>query len=85
MATGLPVTGGGVLRMALAALCLAAVPACATPIRYSAEPIEAWVVDAETKQPLDGVVVTANWQLKEGTFGGSVQVGQLMVAAGKVI
>jgi hypothetical protein len=46
---------------------------------YSAEPIEAWVIDAETKQPLEGVIVTANWQLEEGTFGGNVPVGQLMV------
>lgn len=59
--------------------CLAALPACATPLRYSAEPIEATVIDAETKQPLEGVVVTANWQLEEGTFGGNVQAGQLMV------
>jgi len=46
---------------------------------YSAEPIEAGVVDAETKQPIAGVIVTANWQLEEGTMGGNVPVGQLMV------
>lgn len=51
---------------------------CAS-LQYSAEPIEAWVVDAETKQPLEGVVITANWQLEEGTFGGNVQAGQLNV------
>jgi len=45
----------------------------------AAEPIEAHIVDAETKQPLEGVIVTANWQLEEGTFGGNVQVGQLVV------
>lgn len=59
--------------------CLAVLPSCATPLRYSAEPIEARVIDAETKQPLEGVIVTANWQLEEGTFGGNVQAGQLMV------
>ncbi len=53
--------------------------ACAQALTYSAEPIEAWVINAETKQPLEGVIVTANWQLEEGTFGGSVPAGQLMV------
>ncbi|MBZ0092499.1 MAG: hypothetical protein K8F27_09795 [Sulfuricellaceae bacterium] len=46
---------------------------------YSAEPIEAWVVDAETGQPLEGVIVTANWQLEIGTPGGNVPAGQMMV------
>jgi hypothetical protein len=40
--------------------------ACATTREYSAEPIEAWVVDAETGQPLEGVIVVAHWKL-EGT------------------
>ena len=39
-------------------------PACAGPLRYSAAPIEAWVVDKETGQPLEGVVVVANWVLE---------------------
>ncbi|MBZ0092495.1 MAG: hypothetical protein K8F27_09775 [Sulfuricellaceae bacterium] len=46
---------------------------------YSAGPIEAWVVDAETGQPLEGVIVTANWQLEIGTPGGNVPAGQMMV------
>ena len=58
---------------------LMALPACAGPLTYSAEAIEAKVIDADTKKPLDGVVVTANWQLEEGTLGGNVQAGQLMV------
>lgn len=45
---------------------------------YSAEPIEAWVVDAETNQPLEGVNVVANWELKGGLEGGNL-VGQVMV------
>lgn len=60
----------------LMGLCL---PLSACAITYSAEPIEAWVVDAETKQPIEGVIVTANWQLEEGTLGGNVLAGQLMV------
>lgn len=37
-----------------------------TPAEYSAKPIEAWIVDADTKQPLEGVVVVANWQISAG-------------------
>ena len=47
---------------------------------YSAAPIEAWVVDADTNEPLEGVIVTANWQLVSGTLaGGEIPKGQLMV------
>ena len=45
---------------------------------YTAEPIEAWVVDAETNQPLQDVIVVAHWQLKGGLEGGN-RVGQMMV------
>lgn len=56
-----------------------ALPACAA-LTYSAEPIEAWVVDAETQRPLEGVVVVAHWELRGGPSpGGSTPVGQLMV------
>lgn len=63
--------------VALASICLT--PLCACAVTYRAEPIEAWVVDAETKQPIEGVVVTANWELETGTLGGNVPAGQLMV------
>ena len=61
-----------------------ALPACAQlggrPSHYSAEAIEARVIDAETKQPLEGVIVTANWELRgPATAGGSAPIGQLMV------
>lgn len=59
---------------------LMAQPACsASPLYYSAEAIEARVVDADTKKPLEGVVVTANWQLFHGSIDGRVHGGQLMV------
>jgi hypothetical protein len=51
-------------------------PACAT--NYSAESIQARVVDSETKQPLAGVNVVANWQLEGGLEGGT-NLGQMMV------
>jgi hypothetical protein len=58
-----------------------ALPAHATalPSHYAAEAIEARVIDAETKKPLEGVIVVAHWQLYEGTVGGRIPVGQLMV------
>jgi hypothetical protein len=43
---------------------LATLPACAGPLKYSADPIEAWVMDAETKQPLENVIVVAHWELE---------------------
>lgn len=47
-------------------------------IQYSAEPITARVVDAETKQPIEGVNIVAHWQLEGGLEGGN-NVGQMMV------
>lgn len=35
---------------------------CATV--YHAEAIEGWVVDAETNEPLEGVIIVANWELR---------------------
>ena len=52
--------------------------ACAAPLWYTAEPVQGNVVDAETGQPLEGVIITANWQL-EGGIEGSYPVGQMMV------
>lgn len=45
---------------------------------YTALPIQAWIVDEETNQPLEGVIVVAHWQLKGGLEGGN-PVGQMMV------
>ena len=56
-----------------------ALPLSACSTTYSAEAIEAWVVDAETGQPISGVVVTANWELETGSVGGNVPAGQIMV------
>ena len=64
-------------RVMLLALLLP-LQACAAPLWYTAEPIQGNVVDAETGQPLEGVIITANWQL-EGGIEGSYPVGQMMV------
>src|SRR5262249_44126815 len=50
------------LRRGAMVLATAMLGACGSPY-YTAEPIEAWVVDAETGKPIEGAVVTANWQL----------------------
>ena len=49
------------------------------PWFYMADAITARVIDADTKRPLEGVIVTANWQLIYSTPGGAVPAGQLMV------
>jgi hypothetical protein len=49
------------------------------PKEYSAEAIEAWVIEADSEKPLEGVIVTANWQLFHSTVGGRVLGSQLMV------
>src|SRR5581483_7654118 len=56
------------LWMLLAIAPLAALPACATPVTYSAESIGGWIVDAETKQPIEGAVVLADWVLEGSTM-----------------
>lgn len=60
----------------LAALCALALSGCYQT--YSAESITATVVDADTKQPLEGVVVAAHWEMKGGLEGGNVE-GEVMI------
>lgn len=45
-------------------------PACAYPIRYDG-PYEGKVVDAETGQPIEGVVVLGTWDRETPTAGGA--------------
>src|SRR3990172_3705709 len=71
---------GPFLPALLLIFCLPLTACALVSLKYSAEPIEARVVDAETKQPLEGVIVTANWELVEGTLAGGPRVlGQMMV------
>jgi len=53
-------------------------PLCACAKKYSAEPIITQVVDADTKEPIEGVVVVAAWVLKGGLEGGNLK-GVMMV------
>jgi hypothetical protein len=53
-------------------LAAASVQACVTAHTYSAKPITATVVDAETGEPLEGVNVVAHWVLRNRTTWGGV-------------
>ena len=69
------------MKLRVAMLCMSfalmVVPACATPVTYSAESIEARIVDADTKQPLEGVIVVAHWVLEGGIHVD--RVGELVI------
>jgi hypothetical protein len=52
-------------------------PIVDAPPMYSAEAIEAWVMDEDTGQPLEGVIVVADWELE--TRWESPPAGQMMV------
>jgi hypothetical protein len=67
------------LRFLLVTTLAMAMEACADPY-YTSAPIEAWVVDADTGAPIEGAVVTANWQLVGFGFEtGGRKLGQLEV------
>jgi len=67
-------------KSALLAVVVLPFVACGGMPIYSAAPIEAWVVDSETNQLIEGAVVTANWQLVTGSLaGGEIPKGQLTV------
>ena len=66
-------------KVRIALLCIAAFNLMACN-RYSAEPIEGWVIDADTKKPIGGVIVVANWQLHKSTVGGIIPAAHLNVA-----
>ena len=55
-----------------AVIAVLAVGACGSPY-YTSDPIEAWVVDADTGKPIEGAIVVASWQLLGFTLdtGGS--------------
>ncbi len=54
-----------------------AIPACAWPVTYSAEPIEAWLIDDETKEPIEGAIIVAHWVLEGGIHVD--RVGELVI------
>ncbi len=66
-----------VFRGIAAVIALYSLASCA--VTYQFDPIEAWVVDAETGKPIEGAVVTANWELVKGSLDGPRYYGQLEV------
>jgi len=70
-------TAAAVRLAAVAALALTPA-ACSVERTYTAEPIAARVVDADTGAPVEGVNVVAAWQAKGGLEGGNV-MGYVMV------
>ena len=59
---------GRLLHCVLLAFAMLPLQGCAK--EYSAKAIEAWVVDANSGQPLEGVAVVAHWELNYGLEGG---------------
>lgn len=58
------------LLLLLASPCAAGEPLSFPPAYYSAQPIRGTVVDATTRQPLEGVIIVAQWILYETSVGG---------------
>jgi len=76
-----PALRGAARRMAratLACIFAVAVTACGSERTYTAEPIAARIVDADTGAPVEGVNVVAAWQAKGGLEGGNI-MGYVMV------
>lgn len=48
-------------------------------VLYYAKETEFWVVDAETGQPLEDVIVVAYWEIREGGWAGSIPIDQLEI------
>ncbi|MGR9107845.1 MAG: hypothetical protein ACU843_13025 [Gammaproteobacteria bacterium] len=48
-------------------------------VLYYAKETEFWVVDAETGQPLEGVIVVAHWEIRAGGWAGSIPIDQLEI------
>ena len=65
-------------RVLLLSLALAFLPTPAGAFIYYANSIEARIVDAQTGNPVQGAIVTANWQL-EGGFESGIAVDQLKI------
>ncbi len=61
------------IRPTLMLLSLLPLQACALPLTYSARPITGYVVDADTKAPIAGAVIVADWVLMVAGGGDRVR------------
>src|SRR6478672_11949181 len=50
---------------------------CVGAHMHDSLPIEGWVTDAQTGEPIEGAIVVANWQLVVGGLDGPSERGQL--------
>lgn len=66
------------LRLCFLAVLLAALPACAHPPVYSAKEIRGQVVDAQSDEPLEGVIIVAQWELFQIGLGHGGHKGQMV-------
>jgi hypothetical protein len=62
-------------KQTIAFVCLVSLGACTF---YAAPSLEAWVVDASSARPIEGVIVVAHWQALGGLEGLN-PVGQVMI------
>jgi hypothetical protein len=64
----------------LVLLCaILALPACLGPLLYSAKEIRGQIVDEQTGQPIEGVIVVAQWVLYQAGLGHGGHNGRLHV------
>jgi hypothetical protein len=69
-----------VFRFCLALIVLTPMGGCASyEPQYSAKSIEAWVVDADTNEAIEGVVVVANWEILAGAMSARSKIIQLKI------
>ena len=69
-----------VFRFCLAVILLAPMSGCASyEPQYSAKSIEAWVIDADTNEPIEGVIVVANWEILAGEMSARSKIIQLKI------
>jgi hypothetical protein len=77
------VIGAALSRTALrglSAACICVASACGGPWRYSADPIDAQVVDADTGAPVPDAIVAIVWQLQRATLDSHIDTSRLAVA-----
>ncbi len=67
-----------IFLLLLPGLFLLALPACAHPPVYSAKEIRGQVVDAQSDEPLEGVIIVAQWELFQIGLGHGGHKGQMV-------
>ena len=66
------------LRSILLLVAVVVLPACAGPPFYSAKDIHGQIVDDDTGLPLEGVIIVAQWELRQSVLGYSGHKGMMV-------